>query len=97
MLFVAISKLAWTRARVTQTIRLDMPGRLTMGGTAFVYGTLMAPEVLNLLIKRVPPHKPAKLSGFSRYRVKGQVFPAIVPAAPSSQVSGLVMDILASA
>eukprot|EP00878_Enallax_costatus_P017780 GHUV01018682.1.p1 GENE.GHUV01018682.1~~GHUV01018682.1.p1 ORF type:complete len:147 (+),score=12.20 GHUV01018682.1:308-748(+) len=61
------------------------------GGAAFVYGTLMAPEVLNLLIKRVPPHKPAKLSGYSRYRVKGQVFPAILHSTPQSQVQGMVL------
>ena len=59
-----------------------------MSGTAFVYGTLMADEVLKLLIRRVPPSKPAKLAGYSRHRVKGQVFPAIIPAAPKDTVQG---------
>jgi hypothetical protein len=59
-------------------------------GTAFVYGTLMAEEVLKLLIRRVPPSKPATLSGYSRHRVKGQVFPAIIPAKPQDRVKGMV-------
>lgn len=49
------------------------------GKTAFVYGTLMAPEVVHALIRRVPPMKPAKLLGYKRHSVKGVVFPAIVP------------------
>lgn len=59
-------------------------------GTAFVYGTLMAEEVLKLLIRRVPSCKPATLSGYSRHRVKGQVFPAIMPAKPQDSVQGKV-------
>lgn len=58
---------------------------------AFVYGTLMAPEVLSLLIKRVPPMKPAYIKGYKRYRVKGQVFPAIVRDTPEAQVAGQVL------
>lgn len=64
-----------------------------MSGTAFVYGTLLADEVLKLLIRRVPPSKPATLSGFSRHRVKGQVFPAIIPATPQDKVQGKVSDV----
>lgn len=59
-------------------------------GTAFVYGTLMAEEVLKLLIRRVPPSKPATLTGYSRHRVKGQVFPAIIPATHQDRVTGKV-------
>lgn len=57
--------------------------------SAFVYGTLMAPEVVNMLIKRMPKHFPALLTGYSRHRVKGQVYPAICPKEGSS-VAGLV-------
>ncbi|KAF6261215.1 Butirosin biosynthesis, BtrG-like protein [Scenedesmus sp. NREL 46B-D3] len=63
-----------------------------MSGTAFVYGTLMAPEVLQLLIKRVPKSRAATLNGYARYRVKEQVFPAIIPAKQSeSKVTGVVL------
>ena len=48
--------------------------------TAFVYGTLMSPEVVKVLIHRVPAMQPALLRGFHRCRVKGEVFPAIVAA-----------------
>lgn len=60
------------------------------GGAAFVYGTLMADEVVKLLIKRVPPSRPATLAGYSRFRVKGQVFPAIVPSQSDNKVLGKV-------
>jgi len=59
------------------------------GKTAFVYGTLMAPEVCLALIKRVPMMKPAKLQGYKRHSVKGVVFPAIIPD-DSDQVQGMV-------
>jgi hypothetical protein len=41
--------------------------------SAFVYGTLMFPEVLQALINRVPRMEPAAIQGFQRYRIKGQV------------------------
>lgn len=43
------------------------------GGTVFVYGTLMADEVLKLLLKRVPPSRPATLAGHERHAIRGQV------------------------
>lgn len=60
------------------------------GGQIFVYGTLMADEVVKLLLKRVPPSKPALLKGHRRHSIKGQVFPAIVPAGPDDSVRGKV-------
>ncbi|GIL67020.1 hypothetical protein Vafri_20410 [Volvox africanus] len=62
-----------------------------MPGNAFVYGTLMADEVVKVLIKRVPTSKPAALKGYTRYQVKGQVFPAIVPSTAESKVQGKVL------
>lgn len=61
-----------------------------MPANAFVYGTLMADEVLNLLIKRVPTHRPAVLHGYTRYRIKNRVYPAIIPTAPTDTVQGKV-------
>jgi len=61
------------------------------GGTIFVYGTLMADEVLKLLLKRVPPSKPATLRAHRRHSIKGQVFPAIVPAEGGASVRGKVL------
>ncbi|GAX73960.1 hypothetical protein CEUSTIGMA_g1410.t1 [Chlamydomonas eustigma] len=61
------------------------------GRVAFVYGTLMAPEVVNALLKRVPPMRPAKIKGYIRYSVKGVVFPAIIKNSADSEVQGKVL------
>lgn len=50
----------------------------------------MADEVVRVLIKRVPSSKPALLRGYSRYKVKDQVFPAIVPGTADTKVEGKV-------
>jgi gamma-glutamylcyclotransferase (GGCT)/AIG2-like uncharacterized protein YtfP len=45
----------------------------------FVYGTLMSPEVVNVLLGRVPPHEPAVLRGdFARHPVRSRVYPGMV-------------------
>lgn len=44
----------------------------------FVYGTLLADEVLAALLGRVPTTRAATLGGFARCRVRGAPFPAIV-------------------
>lgn len=40
---------------------------------AFVYGTLMYPDVLKALIGREPQAASAAISGYARYRIKKQV------------------------
>ena len=58
----------------------------------FVYGTLMAPEVLLALLKRVPAQRSARLYGHARWRVRSFNFPAIVasnPGTAESRVDGL--------
>ena len=60
--------------------------------TIFVYGSLMAGEVLHGLLGRVPAMRGgAVLPGYVRHRLRGEVFPAIVPA-PGSSVAGLILD-----
>lgn len=61
------------------------------GGRAFVYGTLMADEVLRLLLRRVPLSRAAAVQGLKRCRVRGQVFPAVVAAPPEASVRGRVL------
>jgi gamma-glutamylcyclotransferase (GGCT)/AIG2-like uncharacterized protein YtfP len=71
-----------------------MPMQATEAGTgrAFVYGTLMADEVLGLLLRRVPASRAAAVAGLKRCRVRGQVFPAVVrSAAPGDRVRGRVL------
>lgn len=57
----------------------------------FVYGTLMYPPVLNLLLKRVPTLTPATVKGFRRCRVLNQPYPAVVIDAAAS-VDGLLLS-----
>jgi gamma-glutamylcyclotransferase (GGCT)/AIG2-like uncharacterized protein YtfP len=52
--------------------------------SAFVYGTLMADEVLLKLLRRVPTTKAATIQNFSRHRIRNAVYPAIVPKLGSS-------------
>ena len=59
----------------------------------FVYGTLMCPEVLNGLLRRVPTRRPATLPGFARWRVRDEPFPAILRSAgEGSVVDGCVLE-----
>jgi Gamma-glutamyl cyclotransferase, AIG2-like len=50
----------------------------------FVYGTLMAPEVVQTLIGRLPKQQPARLFGYRRHPVKSHVFPGLIAVAPTS-------------
>ncbi|XP_024317452.1 AIG2-like protein D isoform X2 [Brachypodium distachyon] len=57
--------------------------------SVFVYGTLMAEEVVRVLLGRVPPSSPALLPNHQRFSIKGRVYPAILPV-DGSRVSGKV-------
>ena len=46
----------------------------------FVYGTLMAPQVMQTLVGRLPVCRPATLPGYSRHPVVNCVFPGIIVA-----------------
>lgn len=61
--------------------------------TVFCYGTLLAPEVIQTLIGRVPPSTPAVLLGsFRRHPVKNFVFPGLVRASKgdAQRVQGIL-------
>ncbi|KAJ4792285.1 hypothetical protein LUZ62_043531 [Rhynchospora pubera] len=62
----------------------------------FVYGTLMADEVLHVLLTRVPSSSPALLPNFHRLSIKGRVYPAIL-AKENKTVSGKVLKGLTDA
>jgi gamma-glutamylcyclotransferase (GGCT)/AIG2-like uncharacterized protein YtfP len=51
---------------------------MIMPHSLFVYGTLMAPEVVKTLIGRVPPSMPAILKGYIRHPVIVHVFPGLI-------------------
>eukprot|EP00268_Persea_americana_P031205 TRINITY_DN3030_c0_g2_i8.p1 TRINITY_DN3030_c0_g2~~TRINITY_DN3030_c0_g2_i8.p1 ORF type:complete len:188 (+),score=16.84 TRINITY_DN3030_c0_g2_i8:142-705(+) len=58
--------------------------------SVFVYGSLLADEVVHVLLKRVPDSSPAILNNFHRFSIKGRVYPAILPV-ENKKVTGRVL------
>ena len=59
----------------------------------FVYGSLLAPEVLRSLLGRVPAHRPARLAGHERHALAGRPYPGVVPSARAgAAVRGLLLE-----
>ncbi|XP_016494827.1 AIG2-like protein D [Nicotiana tabacum] len=56
----------------------------------FVYGSLLADDVVHALLKRVPPSNPAILHNYHRFSIKGRVYPAIL-AVENKKVTGKVL------
>ncbi|KAK4435657.1 AIG2-like protein D [Sesamum alatum] len=56
----------------------------------FVYGSLLADDVVRALLTRVPPSSPAILHDYHRFSIKGRVYPAILPA-ENKKVIGKVL------
>ena len=66
------------------------------GRRAFVYGTLMAPDLLQALLGRRVCRQPAWLPGYRRGALRGVSDPAIVPD-PGGAVHGLLTGPLSAA
>ncbi|CAH2077382.1 unnamed protein product [Thlaspi arvense] len=58
------------------------------GHDLFVYGSLQEPEVVHVLLNRVPDRVSAILSGL--FRIKGRVYPTILPDG-AGEVTGKVL------
>lgn len=56
----------------------------------FVYGSLLAPQVLRALLDREPPVIPARLPDYRRSALRGQPFPGLVPAADAVTDGGVI-------
>lgn len=50
----------------------------------------MAPEVLHIVLQRLPANTPAVLPGYARYAIQNRVYPAIVRSSKGHHVDGLV-------
>lgn len=61
------------------------------GYSLFVYGTLQFPEVLEVLIDRVPQRRPATASGWRVAALPGLLYPGLV-AQSNAVAHGLVLD-----
>jgi gamma-glutamylcyclotransferase (GGCT)/AIG2-like uncharacterized protein YtfP len=61
-----------------------------MTGThLFAYGTLMSEVVLRKVTGETFPQTPGTLSGFSRYAIRGEVYPGLIEEEPG-RVEGVV-------
>ncbi|GLT67519.1 hypothetical protein SLA2020_398200 [Shorea laevis] len=56
----------------------------------FVYGTLLADDVVRVLLNRVPKSSVTILNGYHRFSIKGRRYPAIIPV-ENSKVTGKVL------
>ncbi|KAF8097540.1 hypothetical protein N665_0286s0049 [Sinapis alba] len=56
----------------------------------FVYGSLQDPQVVYVLLNRVPDNISAVLSGFHRFRIKNRLYPTILPDS-TGEVTGKVL------
>jgi gamma-glutamylcyclotransferase (GGCT)/AIG2-like uncharacterized protein YtfP len=57
----------------------------------FVYGTLRFPEVLEVLLGRVPGLAPARVAGWRAAALSGRVYPGLVEA-PGGAAEGLLVQ-----
>jgi gamma-glutamylcyclotransferase (GGCT)/AIG2-like uncharacterized protein YtfP len=60
-----------------------------MSGDLFAYGTLMSEDVLHAATGGRFPAAPGVLRGFRRNRIRGEVYPGIIPS-PEERVDGIV-------
>jgi gamma-glutamylcyclotransferase (GGCT)/AIG2-like uncharacterized protein YtfP len=73
------------RSRGRQDLRVTEPDAL------FVYGTLMFPEVLEVLLGRTPEMAPAALDGWRAAALADRVYPGLVAARPGLAAAGRVL------
>jgi gamma-glutamylcyclotransferase (GGCT)/AIG2-like uncharacterized protein YtfP len=70
------------------------PGRaaalITQRGALFAYGTLQFPEILCVLLGRMPAARPASLAGWRPAALAGRGYPGLVPG--TGTVTGLVLS-----
>jgi len=79
-LCLTICLTAWSLLRSRHSITDSMVMKTTALSSVFCYGTLMAPEVIQTLIGRVPLSQSAHLCGsaFRRHPVRNHMFPGLI-------------------
>jgi gamma-glutamylcyclotransferase (GGCT)/AIG2-like uncharacterized protein YtfP len=60
-----------------------------MSGDLFAYGTLMSGDIMLAVTGHRFPAAPGVLRGFRRNRIRGEVYPGIIPS-PEERVDGIV-------
>ncbi|MGD8408091.1 MAG: gamma-glutamylcyclotransferase [Thiohalophilus sp.] len=64
-----------------------------MSAHLFTYGTLELPEVFTAVTGQVAHGVPARLPGYVRYRLRGEVYPGIIPSGKDSLDGTLYFDL----
>ncbi|KAK1438229.1 hypothetical protein QVD17_04035 [Tagetes erecta] len=72
------------------TVGVGGGGGVSNTHTVFVYGSLLADDVVQILLNRVPQTSPAILNNYHRFSIKGRVYPAILPV-ENKKVTGRVL------
>lgn len=57
----------------------------------YTYGTLQLPQIMSQIVGRQMLGRPARLTGYVRYRVRDRVYPAIIEAA-GEMLMGVVYE-----
>lgn len=57
----------------------------------FVYGSLLADEVVKVLLHRVPRNLPATVRGYQRFSIKQRRYPATIKTLDNQHVDGRVL------
>lgn len=73
------------------TVSIDDPASIE--DTAFVYGTLQVPAVLERVLGRVPPLRPAELRHYRRRRVSRECYPAVVPTLNETVLGSVLYEL----
>ena len=61
----------------------------------YTYGKLQLPQIMSHIVGRPAIGRPARLSGFARFRIRDRVYPAIVES-PGVEIDGVVYEGLAA-
>ena len=64
-----------------------------MASNVFVYGTLIVPEVMELVSGRAHVHATGRLEGYARFLLVDRVYPGIVPATNASTPGRVYFDV----
>ena len=56
----------------------------------FTYGTLMFGRVWSAVVKGTYERKEARLFGYQRRKIKGEMYPALIPAGQNQHVDGII-------
>ncbi|KAG2307616.1 hypothetical protein Bca4012_083387 [Brassica carinata] len=70
-----------------------MSGSVAQLHNVFVYGSFQEPEVVKVMLDRTPEIIPVTLPGFKRFRLKGRLYPCVIPCEDGEVKGQLLMGL----